>query len=34
MKKKQRTAQFPLLELHLVECVDRANYKHVAGDLL
>ena len=29
-KKKQRTAQFPLLEEHLVEWVDRANHKRVA----
>jgi len=29
-KKKQRTAQFPLLEMHLVEWVDRANHKHVS----
>ena len=29
-KKKQRTAQFPLLEDHLVEWVDQANDKHIA----
>jgi len=29
-KKKQRTAQFPLLGMHLVEWVDRANHKHVS----
>ena len=29
-KKKQRTAQFLLLEMHLVEWVDRANHKHVS----
>lgn len=29
-KKKQRKAQFPELEMHLVEWLDRANHKHVA----
>ena len=29
-KKKQRTAQFPILEDHLVEWVDRANQQHIA----
>ena len=29
-KKKQRTSQFPLLEMHLVEWVDRANHNHVS----
>lgn len=29
-KKKQRAAQFPLLEDHLIEWVDRANHKHIA----
>lgn len=28
-EKRQRTAQFPLLEEHLVEWIDRANYKHI-----
>ena len=31
-KKKQQTSQFPLLEMHLVEWVDRANHKHIIAN--
>ena len=29
MEKEQWTSQFPLLEMHLVEWVDRTNHKHI-----